>query len=77
MLWNGAISNYLAPNKRRFLISSQLFINEETEVETVELTSDLGSLEGVMDGVHSVHVELKNQKRESGKDRLVKKGQLV
>jgi hypothetical protein len=34
-------------------------------------------LEGVMDGVHSVHVELKNQKRESGKDRLVKKGQLV
>jgi hypothetical protein len=51
MLWNGAISNYLTPNKRRFLISSQLFINEETEVETVELTSDLGSLEGVMDGV--------------------------
>jgi hypothetical protein len=40
----------LAPNKRRFLTSSQ-FINEKTEVEAVGLASNPGSLEGVMDGV--------------------------
>ena len=50
VLWNGATSNYLAPKMKRFLTSSQ-FTNEETEVETVELASNPGSLEGVMDGV--------------------------
>ena len=56
VLWNGATSNYLAPKMKRFLTSSQ-FTNEETEVETVELASNPGSLEGVMDGVEWLFCE--------------------
>ena len=56
VLWNGATSNYLAPKMKRFLTSSQ-FTNEETEVETVGLASNPGSLEGVMDGVEWLFCE--------------------